>query len=276
MHDNGLLGYYKSLQNKDGYLDLTASESFKLGRKVKYHSLVAKMQAPEGLFYIKESDPLKSSAEIVLSQIYKTSGFDAAIYLPAIFGKNNTEGVVSNNIETKNSILAYDFFKRNNIKFYNTPLQYYLSNSEQAKFFSEDLIKQLIELRVFDYSSFNFDRHKLNFCFNVQNRQAQNVVLFDNGASALGYLKYDIDSFPFNNDFSITPMDKPEFLEQLKNLAQKTNLINLNDLANKVGSVDVDMHVRDIKDSINFTVDKDYAYALSNSFENMANELIQG
>ncbi len=276
MHDNGLLSYYKNLQSKNGYLDLTGNEDFKLGKKVKDNSLVTKMQSPEGLFFIKESDPLKTGAEVLLSQIYKSCGFDTAIYTPAILGKNNKEYVVSNNIETKDNILAYDFFKQNNIKFYFTPLQYYLDNREEAKFFSEELIKQLIELRIFDYASFNFDRHKLNHCFNVLNGQAQGLVLFDYGASALCYLKYDIDNLPFYNDFSITPMIRDEFLEILKTITPKIDTFNLYVISNKIGSVDVEEHVKDIKETMGYSVDSNYSYELSKSFDNMANELIQG
>lgn len=272
MYDNGLISYYRNLQSKNGYLDLNGNEDFKLGRKVKCHSLVAKMQTPEGLFFIKESDPVKTDAEVLLSQIYKSCGFDTAIYTPAILGNKH---VISNNVINKNNILAYDFFKKHDISLTKTPLHYFIQKSESNSTFSENVIKELIELRVFDYASFNFDRHKLNFCFNEQNKQAQNVVLFDYGASAIGYLNYDVDNMPFYNDFSITPMDRNEFLEILKSISPKIDSINLDDIAHEIGSVDIEGHVKDIKESIGYSVDNNYAYALSKSFDNMANELVQ-
>ena len=285
MHDNGLMEYYRSFANKQGYLKTSEIPGFKVYADRKYQE---HLETPSHLYFAKTGQKDKIDAEVLLSQIYKNAGFDTAIYTP-ILNSQGARMVASNNIATATSDEALKLVEDMR-GFSPTQVQKNLGFIPQKtegsvieKYFTPSALTTLIELYGFDVAAKNYDRNLLNFFVDSSREDGliDNIGVFDFGQSGCAFTGIvsgiqDESKLPYRNVFADgTTKTRGEILEQFKTNETVLTYTSPNTIAEKIGSVDVVATATDIKQSIGYEINPQYVDFVASSFNTFANDLVK-
>ena len=140
-------------------------------------------------------------------------------------------------------------------------------------------------MHILDVGCGNLDRHSRNFSVNTITEDGKQIIS-DIGVFDFGNAKFFLSDFEANSflsDYSLfrnglgrgTEIPRLELINYFKENEVVQSYYTNNEIAEMVGNINVHEKVVDIKESIGYSVDNNYAYALSKSFDNMANELVQ-
>ncbi len=314
MYDNGLLQYYKTLGSKDGILDarsLDASENLIVKKgKVKRCSINGGSYYLKSALRAHKPDRHYYDAEILLSQIFNKAGIPSAVYLPATF--SDGEFLVSNDVEKDDVVLASRYLGTS-LKVEKTKTIPFLASSEEimvkpTKYYTKNAMRQQTRMRILDTASCNYDRHKNNFFYSLRSsleatpqqeeersvgseivdyfrslipNKAKDVVAIDFGISGsiIEMLKYGsqyVSLFDlYSNDFGRKPLQRDEMIEKIEESEALATLIDKNDFAETIGSLDPIGVAQDIKETIGYTVDNNFTSFLAKAYDDMAETLLQ-
>ena len=296
MEDNGLIKYYRDWKHGK---DLTSTKKHKdfrilIGKQGDVKSHQTYLQTPEGIYYTKCASKAEIDAETVLSQVFCNLGIQSAIYLPAGH-KNKYVYAVSNDITNENTILAKDYYeqfwaKRENDESYigadvlRNPF-YLPSKKEQLEFeygeyITPEAMRTLQKVRVLDMASFNTDRNKYNYYFQMENGVITDIILIDHamsGANVESTLCEELVNCLYFNEFNRiygrNNFDK--IISNFKNNEVVQDIITPQELAETVGSVNMMEEARDIKGTIGYKIDQGYLDVMAKSFDYTAEELLK-
>ncbi len=284
MFDNGILKYYKNRANlKNGHLQVEKL-GFVVDEKKHVSRSTLKILSPSNeLMFLKI--PLmygETHAETLLSQIYKSKGIETAIYTPVAYKGSfdlNMTGLISNNVcISENFLRGSEIFRQiykdttvlNSDKLLFDKSQKYV---DFTKYFTKDALRDFIRIQVFDLASNNTDRHTDNLFFRVENGKVAHVITIDQGSSMEDIMN---PQRPFVNYFGGEDCEKRNaIIEKIKHNEIVSELVELKEIAEKVGSVNAGAVAKDIKEQTDFSIDENYISCISHSFDNTAEMLIK-
>lgn len=314
MYDNGLLSYYKNLPHDGGYIDADAmglkrkdliilkTTQCTVDNKrfyLKVHNAKGTLNKPQ------------ADAEILLSQIYSKLGLPSAIYLPARSGKENF--LICDDIEKPNVVLATNYLLKKVNSGYPR-LQPFLSRESSSplltKYFTQHALSQQTKLRICDTATFNTDRHFANFFYSLQHsapyhdaeyyeqpvgageqivnyfrsvrpNKVEDVVAIDfessgGNASIISRTgNRNLEIYNYISDFKLGTMSREEMLTEFSTNPKLDEVIDKQDFAEELGSLDVAGVAEDIKETIDYEVDKKFVDVISQSCEEVAESLMK-
>lgn len=284
MKDNGLLQYYRQKANKQGFLKLDALPF----EKHPVTTLKHKMDGRD--FYIKKCLPFVCSAEVLLSQIYDAAGIKTAIYLPGVVGREYA--VVSNSVESANSVKAMEFFSNIKTKDAIVARTYNTTNKPDSiidcsKHFTPQSMRELILTQALDVATFNTDRHFNNFFAEVNDPfdifRAEHFVSFDYGA-CLRASETDPRLINFystfgsgNQLFDRYPLlkSKDEIVDILRDDEILNSYMPRQEIAETLGSISAKDIAVDIFEQTGFAPDKYFVNRVDKSLYQTAEQLGQ-
>lgn len=310
MQDNGLLRYYKLKAYKDGFLS-----SKDLNLKIIKHldGRVSLCDTPVGQFYTKLPRDSKLhralDPEILLSQIYAKAGLTTAIYLP--IETQRGKALISDKIDTEPNIIQacnfldfeIDLNDRYNLEFLSDENQ----DVDFSRYFTLRAMQQQTKLRIYDTATFNSDRHDENYFYKVFQvpkpegtqpfisakyspintdyaLRADDIVSIDyelSGLNCFGKTEQNLHSSEasngphFENDFEQELLSREEMLKHFRTNPYLENLLDKQELAEEIGSIDPVGVAKDIQETTGYEVDPQYASFLSKSFDEVAEALMQ-
>ena len=163
--------------------------------------------------------------------------------------------------------------------------------------FTKRCLQQQTMMRILDTSSFNFDRNAGNFFYKLissnsnnpneqttiqQTQKADDVVTIDyefSGDVCFHLIEYPDsrmrNAIEYYNDFSEECITRQEMFRYFNESEQLSELLDKKALAEKIGSLDPVAVAEDIKQTIGYEVDSEYAGLLAESFDEVAEALIQ-
>ncbi len=277
MYDNGLLKYYKN-GSYNGFLDasnMPLSLIKKLGPRLNLCSL------PEGMFYSKYAgDSILGKrivdAEILVSQIYNRAGLRSAVYLPVNLNGINT--ILSNNIETQDTLIAGDCIKSFSRDSETFPMDFLSSShtkEEVLKYFTDRALEQQIKMRVYDTASYIGDRHTGNYLYTLNDGKIDGVSCIDFEVSGLVLGESTREEEGYPNDFIEGDLTRQQLLEKYKTSSLVSYFIDKSQLAEEIGSINPQEVADDIKVSTGYEIDSGYTQFLARSYNEVAESLIQ-
>ncbi len=285
MYDNGLLKYYGNKLNLiSGHLVLDRL-NFKIDKSQPINMTTYKIFSGKTCkFFLKVPlVPNEVDCEVLLSQIYKNAGINTPIYTPVAYEEKPEmllPGVMSNNICTsKKIVIAKSFFEKLSCREHclNSDIYTNLLNAKQSlvnfsKYFTKDAIREFIKIQLFDLASYNIDRNTNNFYFEVENGKAVHTIAIDQGRSIS---RISSKENPFLNYCGGEMLrSHKQMVELVKNNEMVNDLVNVNELAEEIGNLNPQKTAEDIKQTIDFEVDKEYIDLLEGSCQETANMLI--
>lgn len=285
MFDNGLLKYYKDRLNLiSGHLAFERL-NFAVNKQDSITRTTYKVSAPNGdKFFLKVPiDQAEVECEVLLSQIYKKAGIKTPIYTPVAYEEKPRmfiPGVLSNNICTSRQVVSAKlFFDKLSCKAHCLKSDLYTGMFRQdqtlinfSKYFTKDALRDFIKIQVFDLASCNTDRNTGNFYFDVENGKVAHVFAIDQGMSAYRIRNKENR---FLNYFGPEMLQsKEQIVESMTHNEIVNDLVNINDLAEQVGNVNSNKVAEDIKETIDYHIDKNYVSLLNASCQSVAEMLM--
>lgn len=305
MYDNGLLKYYR--QNAlGGFLDTTKIGLIKNTDMII--SSVAKCSINDKSYYIKKhglADNLykpRADAEILLSQIYSKLGVPSSIYTPAQY--NGEQFLVCDDVEKSNVMLASNYLA-SRFSLNKPRLMPFLSQGRVGAnphtFFTKNAMAEQTKMRILDTASYNTDRHMANFFYTLERdfkpeqvgtigeqivsyfrslvpNRATGVVAIDFESSGGNISVIADGGEPLNgymNDFQNALLTRQEMLNRIQNNEKLESVIDKQDFAEEIGSVNIPSIAEDIKETTGYEVDSKMVDILSSSYDDMAELLIK-
>jgi len=290
MYDNGLLKYFRQRYSKDGFLDVKGLRIKEVGRGSIFDTTV-RCKSPSGYFYKKFHNYFSkemADAEILLSQIYNRAGIQSAVYLPVKEDENCF--VLSNDVAHQDGVVCSRDFHyylstlQNEQKSIRSQGEVFSGKSESSeilKHFTNNALRQKILMRTLDVASNNPDRQDCNYFYRYnENKQADSVLVIDHERSGIttnAYLSIGRNAYEskYANDFGEGDLDKWDVIQQIKENEQVNSVYPHEELASKIGSVDVHETALDIARSTGYVVEPKYVDCLASSFSQVA-EALQG
>ncbi len=309
MYDNGLLKYYNKFATGEGYLDTTKIGFVKNLDMVMFKATRCQI---EGKSYYVKSHSLKgilhkpqADAEILLSQIYSKLGIPSSIYLPA--QHQGEKFLLCDDVEKPNVVLATNYLaERFNAK--HPMLTPFLSSTRTGansqKLYTKNAMQQQTKMRILDTASYNTDRHYANFFYTLQRdvkpqtdyslhgqvinyfrslvpNKVEDVVAidFESSGGNIQTLQGGRDANePFNsymNDFKPGVMTRSEMLTEIQTNDCLAELIDKQELAESIGSLDPSGVASDIEETTGYEIDPKMVDTLAKSYDEMAELLIK-
>lgn len=278
MSDSNLVNYYRLMMPKNGRICLEAISKNICEIDYCFDDRLKSFFDKGTKYYVKpiHRGSQEDSAEVLLSKIYQKAGFDCATYIPAYSKYDDNYYVISNNIKTKNS-LTQSQFNKPIIKHGGEGKHFFVHDSygqkiEPSQFFTLDTIRQIIKMRLFDVAFYNIDRNNTNFYYNIENKVATGVQIFDNSMSANyeDIIKSDCD---FYHDFCAQSSTRNGIIEFLKSNESTPNFITNEDMTKELLKLNVKETCEEIGDEIGFKIDRQYRDAISDSVQSCAQAL---
>lgn len=305
MYDNGLLKYYR--QNAlGGFLDTT-----KIGFVKNFDMLISSVTqcSIDGKkFYAKKlgiADNLykpRADAEILLCQVYSKLGVPSSIYTPA--QSQDEQFLLCDDVEKDNVMLATNYLAS---KFSLTKprLMPFLSQGRVGanpyRYFTKEAMAEQTKMRILDTASYNTDRHMANFFYTLQRdikpeqdgtlgeqivsyfralvpNRATGVVAIDfesSGGNINSMIESDSPLNGYMNDFQNSTMTRQEILDQIQNNEKLESVLDKQDFAEEIGSVNIPSIADDIKEITGYEVDAKMVDILSSSYDVMAELLVK-
>lgn len=289
MKDNGLLEHYRSFVSKKGFVDVDKLPMQSGLEYIGFGNHIQTLTDESGKkYYVKKCTDTEQCAEVLLSQVFSNSGFNSAIYLPA--GKNK---VISNDIG-RNGEVAQNFFLRKvaeeraqkdprsaevllNSLDVNARTLGLGCADRYVKYMIPECAEKYFEMRGFDVAAKNTDRHLYNYFFESNSEGlASQLNLFDYGFSAINH-KNPVFLEPNYCSMigGLVHCDRDLLLWQLAHHDDVTKFVNSQELAEKIGSVDIIGTAKDITQTTGFKFDQRYVDNMAHSFCVTANNLAQ-
>lgn len=292
MKNNGLIKYYRDYKDRYGRLKLDEIPEIEYKERLVTRyctNKVVKYATPQKAYFGKYiPQPFKIDAEVLISQLYPKLGLKSAIYTPAV--EYYWSMVMSNDLSTKpNFVNGIDFLRKMKIEqckkkgieakedSYPLCIPKSLENASFIKkFFTDRGLKSFIEMQVIDTAAANTDRNASNFFVQVNSEgKAEEVITFDHEYSGV--------SIGVNPDYrshanfigSARYKSYSECLFDIKQNETVASLVDMQELAEKIGSAPIAETAQDIKQTIGYQIDRHYVNALERSFETVAEDLIQ-
>ncbi len=313
MFDNGLLKFYNNTINSKGYLNAsTLGITHNVtGSKRKVEKAIIDGEK----YYLKsvtKTPPIvkhNTDAEVLLSQLYCKFGIDSTIYLPA----ENSYGkfLICDDVASPNVVPAvshlYPYLSGSEV--HSLPI---LAPPEKlsvdlSQVFTKNAMMEQTKMRILDTASFNSDRHYLNFFYRLQHtpEQFEEQIGEDKSSDVMQYFRnlmpnrakevvsidYEIcggvlsrlaqgnkeaDCFnEYENDFGFASLTRQEMLKEIKTNEQLATLVDKEELAEQIGSLDPISVADDIKQTIGYEVDSKVVDVLAKSYDEMAETLLQ-
>ncbi len=279
MFDNGLLKYYERYGYKNGILD---ARDLDLVEEQKISFSVTACDSKEGRLFkrvngAKLEDKKITDGQVLLSQIYNKVGLQSAIYLPAqVKGKRF---LLSNDVSTgENTMLAYDYisqFPRFQSRFPLDFLNPRHTGQVVEKYFTERALLQQTKMRVYDTACYNNDRHYANFFYKLDDGKADDIIGIDFELGKCAYNPQDKGSDAFFNDFIPLQMPRSELMGLFREDELFATLVDKQELAEEIGSVDPVGVAKDISETIGYKIDPTLPEFLARNFDDMAETLSQ-
>lgn len=311
MIDNGLLKYYPTFASKQGFVKMRAMK-YQFVRP-EYYDIVKKYICQDGTFYFKSERQDEIDSQVLLSQIYKKSGVNSAIYLPALDPLNH-RGTISNDIESPSTISGKDFFSllyqtfpkelidtelikhtksnatsskvqsRDKLMMFDRKIvspslkdfeeQKTCENFDFVSLFTKDGMRAFIKMHLFDTASFNVDRNSSNFYFEIdKNGKICGVTTIDHSMSQDACL-YGLSEF-YNFLGEACETDKAGMLYELKENETVQDFILPQEMAEEIGSINVVSVAQEIKQETGYKINQNYVNCLAHSYENLAEDLVK-
>lgn len=284
MHNNGLIGRFPEFIDKDGFLDVKKIATSKVHWK-KVEKIKAREGNFSGVFYTKKCYDGEHDAEILLSQIFADFIPNTAIYTPAKIG--NEIGVISNDISKDSKTMDWFLEKKSKINEkipYISGSCYSLEQIRFDKLFTEQGLKQYIDMHLLDVACGNIDRHVCNFNVETTNfvlpsfKKVTAVRPFDFGFSInlLTAKEEDVEDYDFKNGLGgYSTLSRGQMIHMFKTNELVQSFYTNAQMSEMIGGIDVHQKVEDIKDAIGYEVSQDFEDKLCNSLNYVAEELIK-
>ncbi len=314
MYDNGLLKHFEDNSTSGGFLNVGREGFIKnldtiISKTSKCivgdHSFYSKTHNSNGTL-----NKLQADAEILLSQLYAKAGINSSIYLPA--ESHGGKFLLCDDVEKSNVLLACDFLSKR-FQSSRQRVRPFLSSDKHginpSRCLTLHAMQQQTKMRILDTASFNTDRHLANFFYTLERRASESREQNDEDKSMAGqimdYFKSlkpdkadDIVAIDFEssgknvakmqngykygdmfdgymNDFQRGLMKRPEMIDEFKNNEALAELIDKEDFAEVIGSLNPSEVAQDIKATIGYEVDSGFVDTLSKSYDDMAEILAQ-
>ena len=277
MLDNNLLKYFSKYATKDGCLNLSSNE-FEIVEGRDDFKFFDFLHCKEGIYFTKCTPKPIADAEILMGQIYNLLGLNSAIYLPA---KQNEEStylqVVSNNVIRNNYVYAceqLDKIREKTGQLFSLELpQRKIDNVvDYSKLITKEAMAKQILLRVADVATKNTDRNTSNYAYKVEDGIITDLATFDHGACG---------TYPFNNNYAYyhdfecdNLMSDYQFLLMLRDNENIPDYVSFEDMADKIGSVDVSGIAEDIYQTINYKIEQKLVDNTLKQMDYVANALV--
>lgn len=281
MQDNGLLKYYRQKHARESGKLRLSTAPFKLN--LEYYDgygTVRAMYDNNQKYFFKFVDKREVDAEVLLSQVYAKAGFTTAIYTPL-----DPVGVISQRVDDDSCKIAKKFFMskasqniegfskedKKLIKENMVPTAYRVFENYKD-LFTPECVRDYLKMKIFDVASNNSDRNMGNY-FVRENEEGLGgeLLLIDYGGSGNPFRPPKFYS-SLDGDVIST---KQEIFDSFKNKEVLHQFVNVSELAEQIGGVDVVGVATDIKQTINYEVDKTFVDKIATSMEQTAETLIK-
>lgn len=281
MQDNGLLKYYKDKHaSKPGYLTLS-DYPFKISLEIEEdYGCVRTMYERNKKYYFKLVNRGEVDAELLLSQIYARAGFKTAIYTPL-----NPTGVISQSVMGDKCQVARQFFLSKAMQekdSFSAKDQQALSDKLMPQAyrdfkiyshnFTKDCAREYLKMRIFDVATQNSDRNIGNYIVR-QNSQGlgSEILSIDYGAS--GCINRPNKYFSSLDGQVKNTAD--EIIELFKTSEEINKFVSPSEMAEQIGSINVEETAKDIKQTIGFELEQFFVNEISYSMDQTAEALIK-
>lgn len=277
MIDNRLLKYYPTYATEDGFLKLD-SKGFKVVEGKNDFKFFDFLHCSEGIYFLKATPKPIADAEVLMGQIYNLLGLNGAVYIPAKLDEKSSHiHVVSNNVINKNYIYACDqieVMRKTTGKLFALELpQRKIENVvDYSKIISNEAMAKQILMRVADVATKNHDRNTSNFAYKVEKGIITDLATYDNGAC--GTYPYNNSYFyyhDFQNSFSMSDF---QFLLTLRDNENVQDFVSFNEMAEKIGGINVSNIASDIKQTTNYNIEQQLIDSTARQMDYVANALV--
>ena len=273
MFDNGLLQACNGSTTKKGYLKLGRT-NFNITPHIHTQmKSIDKLNCCGKEYFYKVASKEEYDAEILLSQIAKSIGLNCAVYLPVNVGLMQN-GVASDSLEQIGCICSREM--DSTAKYITDSLLMPKEYGERdLKYYSEiitkDAMRDLIKTRLFQFASSNTDGNKDNMFYKLnENGIIESVYSLDN---AMGY-NFVFDEGTYYNEFCDEFLTSEEMIEQFKENETMKQFIKPQELAEAIGSVNIQGIANDITNTLGYNIGQKFVDGISSSYDSIAEQLI--